>query len=85
MYGSGRQAELVAVHALEFSPPVPARHDKSEIADPRLAGDRPVDLIKDAVAQRRPQPAAAQGGDNQILWRSTSMSARRQACRKLVP
>ena len=59
--------ERVIADAFEFEPLVVAGDEKTQIANLRLPGRRPEDFVDDAVAQRNPQLARAEGGDHHVL------------------
>src|SRR5215472_14320307 len=62
-----RYGDLIAVDALDLKPAGWSCHYESEIANLRLTGRGPVDLVEDAVTQRDPYPASAERGRHYVL------------------
>src|SRR6516165_10134517 len=57
-----RHGDLIAVDALDLEPVGRSCHYEPEVANLRLTGRWPVDLVEDAVTQRDPYPAGAERG-----------------------
>src|SRR5215469_7525166 len=62
-----RHGDLIAIDPLDLEPAGRSCHYEPEIANLRLTGCWPVDLVEDAVTQRDPYPAGAERGRHHIL------------------
>src|SRR5215469_15293867 len=62
-----RHGDLIAVDALDLEPAGWSCHYESEIANLRLTGSWPVDLVEDTVTQRDPYPAGPERSRHHVL------------------
>src|SRR6267143_836382 len=62
-----RREQPVTALPLQIDPAAVADQIEPQIADLRLAGRRPIDLVDDAVSDRGPQPRASERSGDEIL------------------
>ncbi len=62
-----RCRDRIAVRPLEFRPAVRTGDDEAEVADLRMTGRRPVNLVDDAVPEGRPDTARSQRRRDGVL------------------